>query len=142
MGIFFGMFFVAFPLLLLNIFLFVWFFVSLINMYLGMFLLGFILFRTLWASWTCVTISFPMLGKFSPIMSSDIFSVSFSFSSSSGTCITQMLLHLMLSQRWLRLSLFLFILFSLFCSEAEISTILSSRLHICSSTGYSAIEAF
>ena len=88
-----------------------------------------------------MTISFPMLGKFSPIISSDIFSGSFSFSSSSGTRITQMLLHLMLSQRSLRLSLFLFIIFSIFCSVAEISTILSSRSHICS-TGYSVILVY
>ena len=33
-----------------------------------------ILFGTLCASWTWVTISFPMLGKFSPIISSHIFS--------------------------------------------------------------------
>ena len=40
------------------------FFVSLITMCLGMFLLGFILPGTLCASWTWLTISFPMLGKF------------------------------------------------------------------------------
>ena len=39
----------------------------------------------------------------------------------------------MLSQRSLRLSSFLFTLFSLFCSMAVISTILSSRSLICSS---------
>ena len=38
-----------------------------------------------------------------------------------------------LSQRSLRLSLFLFILFSIFCSVAVISTILSSMSFICSS---------
>ena len=37
-----------------------------------------------------------------------------------------MLMHLMLSQRSLRLSSFLFILYPIFCSEAVISTILSS----------------
>ena len=40
-------------------------FVSLISMRLGVFLLGFILYRTLWASWTWLTISFSMFGKFS-----------------------------------------------------------------------------
>ena len=45
----------------------------------------------------------------------------------SGTPIMQMLVCLMLSQRSLRLSSFLFNLFSLFCSTAVISTILSSQ---------------
>ena len=49
------------------------------------------------------------------------------FSSSSGTPIIQMMVCLMLSQTSLRLSSFLFILFSLFCSTAVNSTILSSR---------------
>ena len=44
-------------------------------------------------------------------------------SSPSGTPIMQMLVCLMLSQRSLRLSAFLFILFSVFCSVAVISTL-------------------
>jgi len=48
-------------------------FVNLINMCLGVFRLGFILFGTLWVSWTRVIISFPILGKFSTIISSSIF---------------------------------------------------------------------
>ena len=40
-------------------------FVNLINMCVGVFRLGFILFGTLWVSWTWVIISFPILGKFS-----------------------------------------------------------------------------
>ena len=72
-------------------------------------------------------ISFPILGKFSTIISSHIFSVPFFFSSSSGTPIIQILVHLMLSQRSLRLSSILFILFSLFCSVVVIPTLLSSR---------------
>ena len=44
-------------------------FVSLISMYLGVFLLGFILYGTLCASWTCLVISFSMLGEFSTIIS-------------------------------------------------------------------------
>jgi len=59
-------------------------FVSLNSMYLGMFLLGFILYGTLCASWTWLTVSFYMLGKFSTIISSKIFSYLFFFSSSSG----------------------------------------------------------
>ena len=58
-------------------------FVNLINMRLGVFCLGFILSGTLWLSWTWVAISFPILGKFSMIISS-IFSWPF-FLSSSGT---------------------------------------------------------
>ena len=42
-------------------------FISLINMFTGVFHLGFILFGTLWVSWTWVIISFPILGKFSTI---------------------------------------------------------------------------
>ena len=60
-------------------------FVSLISMCLGMFLLGFILYGTLHAPWTRVTISFSMSGKFSTIISSKVFSYPFFFSSSSGT---------------------------------------------------------
>ena len=50
-------------------------FVNLISMCLGVFHLGFILFGTLWVSWTWVIISFPILGKFSTIISSSIFLV-------------------------------------------------------------------
>ena len=60
-------------------------FVNLINMCLGAFHLGFILFGSLWVSWTWVIISFPILGKFSTIISSSIFSWSFFLSSSSGS---------------------------------------------------------
>ena len=49
-------------------------FVNLINMYLGVFHLGFILSGILWVSWTWVAISFPILEKFSTIISSRIFS--------------------------------------------------------------------
>ena len=78
-----------------------------------------------------MTISFSMLGKFSTIISSKVFSYPFFFSSS-GTSIFQMLMYLILSQRSLRLSSVLLILFTLFCSEV-IFTILSSSSLICSS---------
>ena len=102
-------------------------FVSLINMSLGMFHLGFILFGTLWYSWNCVTNSFPILGKISTIISSKIFSFFFLLYSPSGMSIIQMLSCSTLSQRALRLSSFLF---TLFCSASFISTILSSSSHI------------
>ena len=62
--------------------------------------------------------TFPILGNFSAIISSNIFSGPF-YLSSSGTPIMRMLVHLMLSQRSLRLCPFLFILFFyfLFCSS-------------------------
>ena len=101
-------------------------FVSLISMCLGVFILGFILYGTLCPFWTWLTISFSMLGKFSTIISSKIFSYSFFFFYSSWTPIIWMLEHLILSQRSLRLSSVLFILFTLFCSSKVISTILSS----------------
>jgi len=48
--------------------------VSLITMCLGVLLVGFILTGTLYISWTLLIISFPMLGKFSTIISLQIFS--------------------------------------------------------------------
>ena len=89
-------------------------FVSLFSMWLGMFLLGFILYGTLCASWTWLTISFSMLGKFSAIISLEFFSFLFFYSSSSVTPILWMLLHLILSQRSLRLSSGLFFFFFYF----------------------------
>ena len=66
-------------------------FVNLINMCLGVSHLGFILFGALWVSCTWVAISFPILGKFSTIISSSIFSWTFFLSSSSGTPMIRML---------------------------------------------------
>jgi len=86
-------------------------FVNLINMCLEVFRLGFILFVTLWVSWSWVTISFPILRRFSIIISSSIFSWPL-FLSSSGIPMIWMLGHLTLSQRSLSLSSFLLILFS------------------------------
>ena len=59
-----------------------------------------------------MAISFSILGKFSTIISSSIFLCPFFLSSSSRTSMTQVLRHLTLSQRSLRLSSFLLILFS------------------------------
>ena len=104
--------------------------VNLINICLVVFCLGYILFGTLWVSWIWVAISFPILGKFSTIISSSIFSWPLFLSSPSRTPMFQMLGHLTLSQRSLRLSSFL-ILF--FLSASFISTILSSTSLILSS---------
>ena len=118
-------------------------FVNLITMSLRVFLLGFILPGTLCVSWTWVAISVPNLGKFSTIIPSNIFSGLFSLSSPSGTPIMQMLLRLMLSQRSLGLSSFLFILFFfiLFCSsEFHHSVFQVTYPFFCLS--YSAIDSF
>ena len=106
-------------------------FVSLITMCLCVFLLGFILPGTLCASWTWLTIYFPMLRKFSAVTSSNIFSGPFSLSSPSRTPILQMVC-LMLSQR--SQAVFIsFHSFSVLCSMAVIFSFLSSRTFICSS---------
>ena len=73
-----------FSLAVFNIFSLCLMFVNLINMCLEVFHLGFILFGTLWVSWIWVIISFPILGKFSTIISS-ISSWFFFLSFSSGT---------------------------------------------------------
>ena len=89
-----------------------------------------------WDSWvprTWVITSFPILGKFSTIISSSIFSWSFFLSSSSGTPMIRMLECLALSWRSLRLSSFLLIRFSFFLSNSFISAILSSNSLILSS---------
>ena len=110
----------CFSLAAFNIYSLCLIFVNLINMCPEVFCLGFILFGTLWVSWTWVIISFPILGKFSTIISS-IFSWSFFLSSSSEIPMIQMLGHLTLSQKSLRLSLFLLILFSFHCFLSNLS---------------------
>ena len=66
-----------FPLAAFNIWSLCLIFINLINTCLGVFLSGFILFGTLWVSWTWVAISFPILGKFSTIISWPFFSIYF-----------------------------------------------------------------
>ena len=91
-------------------------------MCLDMFFLGFILCGTLW--FLDLSISFPMLGKFLAIISSNIFLRPFlSLSSPSGTPIMQMFVHWMFSLCSLKLSSFLFILFSLCVSDFHHSVI-------------------
>ena len=81
-------------------------------MCLGVLHFGFILFGTLWVCWTWVASSFPILVKLSTIISSSIFSCPF-FLSSSWIPMIQILGHLTLSQRSLRLSSFFFFFFPL-----------------------------
>ena len=100
-----------FSLAAFNIFHLCLILVNLINMCLEVFHLGFILFGIFGISWTWVAISFPILGNFSTIISSSIFSWSFFLSSSSGTLMIQMLGSLTLPQRSLKFSSFLSILF-------------------------------
>ena len=102
----------CFPLAAFNIYFLCLIFVNLINMCLGVFHLVFILCETLWDSWNWVTISLSILGNFSTIISLSIFSWPFFLSSFSGTPMIQMLWSFTLSQRSLRLSSFLLILFS------------------------------
>jgi len=68
----------------------------------------------LWGFLDWVAISFSILGKFSTIISSRIFSWPFFLSSSSETPMIQMLGHLTFSQRSLKLSSFLLIFFFFF----------------------------
>ena len=65
------------------------------------------------ASWIWISVSFPRLGKFSAIISSNKFSAAFSLSSLSGTPIILMLLCLMESLSSLSLFSFYIILLSL-----------------------------
>ena len=88
-----------------------------IMMCLGMGLFASILFGTLFASCTCVSISFTKWGKFSFIIFSDRFPISCSFSSSSGSPLMWMLDLLKLSQRLLTLSSFFWILYFSCCSD-------------------------
>ena len=77
-----------------------------------------ILFGTLCASWTCMSISLNKLGTFSFTIFSDRFPITCSFSSS-GTHVIRMLDLLKLSQMLLILSSFFFFLdsFSFWCSD-------------------------
>ena len=102
----------CFSLAAFNIFCLYLMFVNFINMCLVVFHFGLILFGTFWVSWTWVAISFLILRKFSNIISSSIFSWPFFLSSFSGTLMIKILGHLTLSQRSLRWSSFLLILFS------------------------------
>ena len=82
-------------------------------MCLGVFLFGFILYGILSPSWTWVAVSFPVLGKFLTIISSNILSCPFLLSFSSGAPMIRMLRCLTLSQRS-HFFLFILLCFSYF----------------------------
>ena len=101
-------------------------------MCLKVFLLGFILCGTHCTSWIRVRASFPRLGKFSAIISWNIFFCPL-LSLPSGTPIIWILVHLTSSQNSLKVSSFVFNLFSLYSSVSMTSTNLSSTSLIRSS---------
>ena len=108
------MLFVVFSLVAFNILSLSLIFASLITCVLGCSSLGYPTLGAWWASWTWLTISYPMLGKFSAIISSNIFLDSLPLASPSRTPTVQMLVHLILFQRSLRLSSSFFQSFSLY----------------------------
>ena len=118
-----------------------WSLIFVITMCLGVFLFGLIPFGT--PCFLNVNIfSFHKSGKFSAIISSDTFSVPFSFSSLSWSLILCMLVYLMLSQSFLKLFSFLFIFFGYRCSSSEISTTVSQLTDAFLCTIYSTSDSF
>ena len=83
-------------------------------MYLGVFLVGLVLLGILYDFCTWMYLNFLNFRKLSDLMFSNMTFVPFCLYSPSGISIMQMLVHLMLSQRSLKLSSFLFIPFFFF----------------------------
>jgi len=108
-------------------------FISLTNKHLAVFLLEFILYGVIWASWSWVAISSPMLWKFLTVISSNIFSYAFFFlfffSDPYNLDVGSLSVVLEVSET----VVISFILFFLFYSASVISTIISSSSLICSS---------
>ena len=84
---------------------------------LGVVLLESNLLGILWASWTCMSIFFTKLRKFSFIIISNKFSISCSSYCPSDIPMIQMLEYWKFSHRFLSLSSFFWILISSFCSH-------------------------
>ena len=113
-------------------------FANLINMCLGVFLLGFILFGTLWVSWTWVIISFPILGVFNYYLLKYflmVFLFVFFFWNSYGSNVGMFDIVPEVSE----VVLISFNSFFFFLSVSFISTILSSTSIILSSASYSIV---
>ena len=123
----------CFSFIAFNIFSLPLIFVNLINMYLGVFLL-----YPVWDSLHFLDLGDYFLSHVREVFDYNLFKyfLSLFLSSLFGTPIMRMLVHLMLSQRSLKLSSCLFFLFSLICSVAVISTILSSSSLIRSSASF------
>ena len=113
-------------------------FAILITVYFDVVHFGLILLGAFCAFWTWMYVSFRRLGNFSAIISSNNSSSTFSLLLL-GPHTMQMLVPLMLSQRSLKLSSFLFIIFSFFCSASVISTTLSSSSLIHSSVSFNVL---
>ena len=107
-------------------------FVNLITTCIGVFLFGFILYGTL--HFLDLSVSFPMLGKFSAIISSNIFLGPFSLLLGEERNVNVGAFNVIPEVSWT--VLILLILFSLVCSTAVISTNLSSSSLIHSSASF------
>ena len=94
------------------------------------FILGSNFFGTLWASWTCTSISLNRLGKFSFIICLSKFSICWTSSCPSGTPVIWVLECLKLSQRFLSLSSFSGIFVSSFCFGWMVISSFCSKLLI------------
>ena len=89
-----------------------------------------------------MSVSFPRLGKFTAIMSSNTFSASLSVSFSFGTSLMQMVLCLILSQRSLPRSSLIFFSFRFFCSDWVISTTVFQLTDLSLCIISSAVDSF
>ena len=108
----------CFPLAAFNILSLSLIFAILMTMCLGVVFFGLILFGALCAFWAWISVSFPKLGKFSVIMSSNMFSAPYSLSSPSGTSIMWILVHLMLSHQSLK-TVFISVFSFLFSAQLQ-----------------------
>ena len=107
--------------------------VSLISMCLGLFLLGFILYGTLCASCTRLTISFSIWGKFSTIISLKNFLIPFLFLFFFWDCYNSNVSALDIVPEVSETILSSFHSFYFICSSEVISTVVSSKSLISSS---------
>ena len=94
-------------------------------------------FNPVWDSLHFLDLDVCFLSQVRKVFSYYVLSAFLSLSSPSGFPIMRTLVLLMFSQRSLKLSSFLFILFFFFCSASVISTTLSSSLLIHSSASFS-----